>query len=87
MGGQAKITGSKVTVSKQGHYALSSCCHNLGHWTFSGTCCLGDEITPFLFSPTVKQDLYSLPGSHKEQNRTMSCLWGVTLMNKPAILT
>lgn len=68
MGGQAKITGSKVTVSKHGHYALSSCFHNLGHWT----CCLGDETTPFfLFSPKVKQDLYFLPGSHSEQNRTM----------------
>lgn len=76
MGGQAKITGSKVTVSKHGHYALSSCFHNLGHWTFSGICCLGDEFTSFffcfvLFSPKVKQDLYFLPSSHNEQNRTM----------------
>lgn len=51
MAGQAKITGSKVTVSKHGHYALSSCFHNLGHWTFSGTCCLGDGITPFFCFP------------------------------------
>lgn len=49
MDGQAKIIGSKVTVSKHGHYALSSCFHSLGHWTFSGICCLGDEITGFFF--------------------------------------
>lgn len=69
MGKQRLLSAKSLSVN-MAIYPLSSCFHNLGHWTFSGTCCLGDEITLFLFSPEVKQDLYFLLGSHNEQIRT-----------------